>query len=670
MLITTLASLHTAVGGGAVLITASDGGVTPDGVTGLYSGDRRLLSHLALTVAGHHHELLDSADPGPDRRTLHRLVRDAAGRQRALLSQVHHVDGGLRVDLTVRSLGGEVTLELVIDVATDLGDLLTLRYGEPPPPPVPYRPAGAGLVGGDTTVGVEVTAGEAILDPTGRVSWTVTATPGVSRTVGIDVARRPRRRSSAPAVADVEVTGDHRWHRAVASARADLVALHMHDDERGLSWIGAGAPWYMALFGRDALLTAHQALILGTGQALDVLEALAHFQGTTDDERTGEAPGKVLHELRTGDSGVFGLAPWQPYFGSVDATPLFVMLLAEAWRWGADADRVRALLPAARRAVAWCRSVAEADAGGHLTYDADPDGLINQGWKDFPDAMVHADGSIAPPPIAVVEAQGYHWRALRELAELERHVGDPVASDSLGAEAAGVRSRVLAAFRSPADHVLAMALDGHGRPLEVTSSNAGHLLWVGMLDAADAAALADRLTAADMDSGWGLRTLSSTAAAYDPLSYHRGSIWPHDTALVIDGIARAGRQRRAANLIDGVLRLAEHAGWRLPEVVAGYGVDEVDAPVPYPTTCSPQAWSAAVPLALLRTLLRLDPDVPAGRVALGPALRDDVTLTVTGIRLGAHRLDVSLDRGRISARTDAPLDVTVRDEPDVSSDAR
>lgn len=167
----------------------------------------------------------------------------------------------------------------------------------------------------------------------------------------------------------------------------------------------------------------------------------------------------------------------------------------------------------------------------------------------------------------------------------------------------------------------------------------------------------------------GLRTLSSTAAAYDPLSYHRGSIWPHDTALVADGIARAGRRSPAANLIDGVLRLAEHAGWRLPEVVAGYGVDEVDAPVPYPTTCSPQAWSAAVPLALLRTLLRLDPDVPAGRVALGPALRDDVTLSVTGIRLGAHRLDVSLDRGHVSARTDAPLDVTVR-EPDVSSDAR
>jgi len=669
VLITTLASLHTAVGGGAVLITASDGGITPDGVTGLYSGDRRLLSRLDLTVAGHHRELLDAGQPGPDRHVLHWLVRDDAGRQRALLSQVHHVDGGLRVDLTLRALGGEVTLELVIDIATDLGDLLTLRYGEPPPPPVPYRPAGAGLVGGDTTVGVEVTAGEAILDPTGRVSWTVTATPGVSRTVGMDVARRPRRRSSAPAVADVEVTGDHRWHRAVASARADLVALHMHDDERGLSWIGAGAPWYMALFGRDALLTAHQALILGTGQALDVLEALAHFQGTTDDERTGEAPGKVLHELRTGDSGVFGLAPWQPYFGSVDATPLFVMLLAEAWRWGADADRVRALLPAARRAVAWCRSVAEADPHGHLTYDADPHGLINQGWKDFADAMVHADGSIAPPPIAVVEAQGYHWRALRDLADLEARIGDADRAEGLRTEADAVRSGVLDAFRADGC-VVAMARDGRGRRLEVTSSNAGHLLWVGMLDTVGAEALADRLTAADMDGGWGLRTLSSTAVGYDPLSYHRGSIWPHDTALVADGITRAGRRRRAANLIDGVLRLAEHAGWRLPEVVAGYGVDEVDAPVPYPTTCSPQAWSAAVPLALLRTLLRLDPDVPAGRVALGPALRDDVTLSVTGIRLGAHRLDVSLDRGRISARTDAPLGITVRDEPDVSLDAR
>ena len=662
MLITILASLHTAVGGGAVLVTASDGGVTPDGVTGLYSGDRRLLSRLDLTVAGHHRELLDTGQPGPDRHVLHWLVRDDAGRQRALLSQVHHVDGGLRVDLTLRALGGEVTLELVIDIATDLGDLLTLRYGEPPPPPVPYRPAGAGLVGGNTPVGVEVTAGEAILDPAGRVSWTVTAIPGASRTVRMYVARRPRRRSSAPAVADVEVTGDHRWHRAVASARADLVALHMHDDERGLSWIGAGAPWYMALFGRDALLTAHQALILGTGQALDVLEALAHFQGTTDDERTGEAPGKVLHELRTGDSGVFGLAPWQPYFGSVDATPLFVMLLAEAWRWGADADRVRALLPAARRAVAWCRSVAEADPHGHLTYDADPHGLINQGWKDFADAMVHADGSIAPPPIAVVEAQGYHWRALRDLADLEGRLGDADVVDGLRAEADAVRSRVLDAFRA-GGCVMAMARDGQGRRLEVTSSNTGHLLWVGMLDAADAAALADRLTAEDMDGGWGLRTLSRTAAGYDPLSYHRGSIWPHDTALVIDGIARAGRRRRAADLISGVLRAAEHTGWRLPELFAGYGAEEVDAPVPYPTTCSPQAWSAAAPLALLRTLLRLDPDVPAGTVTVGPALRGDLTLAVAGIRLGGHRLDVSVDRGHVTIRTDAPLDITIRDRP-------
>jgi glycogen debranching enzyme len=269
----------------------------------------------------------------------------------------------------------------------------------------------------------------------------------------------------------------------------------------------------------------------------------------------------------------------------------------------------------------------------------------------------------------VVEAQGYHWRALRDLADLEARIGDADRAEGLRTEADAVRSGVLDAFRADGC-VVAMARDGQGRRLEVTSSNAGHLLWVGMLDTVSAEALADRLTAADMDGGWGLRTLSSTAVGYDPLSYHRGSIWPHDTALVADGITRAGRRRRAANLIDGVLRLAEHAGWRLPEVVAGYGVDEVDAPVPYPTTCSPQAWSAAVPLALLRTLLRLDPDVPAGRVALGPALRDDVTLSVAGIRLGAHRLDVSLDRGRISARTDATLGITVRDEPDVSLDAR
>lgn len=658
--ISTLAALHTAVGGGAVAVTTGDGAMAPDAITGLYLADRRLLSLLRIDVPGHTTDLLASAGLGPSHHVTHRLVTDHDGRQVAMLSDDRRVDGGLEIALTIRALSGEVTIAVTIDVATDLGDLLTLRYGQPPPAPLPYRHDGGRLLAGDDALGVTVSAADAVLDAAGRLTWTVTVAPGAPRTVTCAVRPRPDRHRRAPVGGDLQVTGDHRWSRAVASAHADLAALHMRDDDHGLSWIGAGAPWYLALFGRDALLTAHEALPVGTTGALDVLDALAAFQGTASDPRTGEAPGKVLHELRTGHSGVFGLAPWQPYYGSVDATPLFVVLLADAWRWGADGHRVRALLPAARRAVAWCRQVAAADPLGHLTYDADATGLVNQGWKDSATAMVHADGTVAPPPIAVVEAQGYHWRALRDLAALERHLGDADAAQRLADEADALRDRVLAAFRTDGGCRIAMARDGDGRRLEVASSNAGHLLWVGMLDPDDATALANRLTAPDMAAGWGVRTLSSDAAAYDPLSYHCGSIWPHDTALVVDGIARAGGTRTAADLIDGLLRVAEHTGWRLPELFAGYGDDEVAAPVPYPTTCSPQAWSAAAPLALLRTLLRLDPDVPYGTVTIGPALRDDLTLRVSGIRLGEHRLDITVDRGRLTASTDASLDIVIR----------
>ncbi|MBW3604869.1 MAG: hypothetical protein KY460_08160 [Actinobacteria bacterium] len=214
------------------------------------------------------------------------------------------------------------------------------------------------------------------------------------------------------------MSGSDRWARAIDSALADLQALRMHDATRELSWIAAGAPWYLALFGRDALLTAYEALITGPEPAVDVLDALARFQGVDDDPRTGEAPGKILHELRTGHSGVFGLAPWTPYYGSVDATPLFVVVLAAAYRWGAAVDRVRSLLPAARRAVSWCRATAADDRHGGLTCRSDT-GLRNQGWKDHAEAMVHADATLARGPIAVIEAQAYHWRALTDLAVLE-----------------------------------------------------------------------------------------------------------------------------------------------------------------------------------------------------------------------------------------------------------
>ncbi|CAN5742762.1 glycogen debranching N-terminal domain-containing protein [soil metagenome] len=655
-----LADRDILTGGGTVGITAADGTIAPDGVAGVYHGDRRVLSHLRWAVPDHRCDLLDARRTRPDQRQMHWGIEAGTGVRRALISTMHTVDGGLHLEMTVRAFDAAITLDVTTTFATDLADLLTLRYGAAPPRPLSYRLDGDRLLAGDTTRGVAITAPGATFDTAGTATWTMTVEPATPQVLDLHVHPLPAP-AAVPAIATgPTVIGDHRWTRATTSALADLAALRMHDAERGLTWIGAGAPWYMALFGRDALLTAHEALIAGIDLALDVLDALAQFQGTADDPATGEAPGKILHELRTGHSGVFGLAPWQPYFGSVDATPLFVVALAAAFRWGAPVERVRSLLPAARAAVGWCRTTATADAHRWLTYLPDAAGLHNQGWKDSPDAMVHADGSRADGPIAVIDAQAYHWRALTGLAALETAIGDPDTAADLHAEAADLRTRLIDDFRSGTGCVFAMARDGDGRRLEVASSNTGHLLWTGTLAAPHADALADRLLARDMHAGWGIRTLSADATAYDPLSYHRGSIWPHDTALVIAGIARTGRQGATSALVDGVLALAEHTRWRLPELIAGYGTDTVDTPVPYPVACSPQAWSAAVPLALLTTLLQLEPNVPAGELTIGPCLDPRLTLDITGIRLGAHRLDVSVDRGRITATADPPLQITVR----------
>jgi glycogen debranching enzyme len=647
------------VGGGAVIVSATDGTIGADGVTGLYRHDRRLLSDLRVDVADHRLDLLGTAAPDPQRRLIHWLVVDRTGRRRALLTEDRRLDGGLALRLTARAFDGPAKLGLRVAVATDLADLLALRYGGAPPPPLPYHVDGGRLLAGDGDPGVTIAAPGADVDPGGTLAWAMTVSPGAPATADVTVRPRPDDAPPAARPSRLRVIGSGRWRRAVDSALADLAALRMHDPDRGLTWPGAGAPWYLALFGRDALLTGHEALVAGAEPALEALEALAAFQADAIDARTGAEPGRILHELRTGHSGVFGLPPWRPYYGSVDATPLFVTLLAEAWRWGAEVDRVRALLPSARRAVQWCRSTAAADLHGFLTYADDLDGLHNQGWKDSADAMVHADGSLAEGPIAVVEAQGYAWRAMRDLAGLERALGEPDRATVLLDEAAELRARVVQRFTGPGGGV-AMALDGRGDRLDVTSSNAGHLLWAGLLAGDDATTLADRLVSPAIRTGWGIRTLAADAAAYDPLSYHRGTIWPHDTALVVDGLARAGRRVEAAELIDGLLDAAEHHGWRLPELYAGYGPDEVPAPVPYPTTCSPQAWSAATPLALLRTLVGLDPDVPAGTVAVGPALRTDVTLQVRGITLGDHELDVTIDGGRVDVETDADLRITRR----------
>jgi glycogen debranching enzyme len=500
----------------------------------------------------------------------------------------------------------------------------------------------------------------------GVVTFTVDAEPGRTWCGTIEFvpvsARDEGRPGPAVPAATLGVQGTPAWQASVASALDDLRALHVDVPALDLRYLAAGAPWFMALFGRDTLLSSWEGLIAGSDVSLDVLRSLARYQGVSFDGGTGEQPGRILHELRTGGAEVFGVASGRPYYGTVDASPLFVMLLAEAHRWGADDDAVRALLPAARAALDWCAEHGDVDGDGFVEYAADPGGLVNQGWKDSGDSMVHADGTFAPAPIALSEVQAYLWAARRGLADLEERLGDPARAPGLRADADALRAAFREAFWLAEHGLLAMALDADKRPLAVASSNMGHCLWAGILDDEVGRAVADRLGRPDMTTAWGLRTLGSAERAYNPLGYHLGSVWPHDTAIAVDGLRRYGHGALASRIAGGVLAAAEMFGWRLPELFAGFDADEVAVPVPYPVACSPQAWAAGVPLLLLRALLGLDPDVPRGRVRVDPRLPEGTSLTVRGIPLGKGHLALRVAGSEVEV-LDAPagLDVVVGD---------
>jgi glycogen debranching enzyme len=623
-----------------VSVARRSGAIRADGFEGIYHRDIRLVSRFALTVDDAEPPLAAAARSGAaaaDR--VHVLASDASGSPTALLRCRRTVGAAVREDWTVTVYEGEPQhRRLRLHLESDLADLLKQRYAVNIQPPLDYHRVDAGALSADgERFGVLITfTGSPPRVEDGVLVWDVDAEPGRPWTAGVTFSPREGGRA-VPQPADPSVPAPRlrvasaatRWQAATASSLADLDGLRVAVPDLGLSYLGAGAPWFLALFGRDTLLTGWSSLIGGAALGLSSLEALARYQGREHDERTLEQPGRILHELRTGGASVFGLPPGRPYYGTVDASPLFVLLLDEVLRWGADRERVTALLPAARAALEWCVEHGDLDGDGYVEYQSDPRGLGNQGWKDSGDSMVHADGSQAPAPIALAEVQAYLFGAYRALASLEERVGDPARAPALRASAEKLRAAFAADFWLPESGVVAMALDAGKRPLAVASSNMGHCLWTGLLDDDIAGLVADRLAAPDLMAAWGLRTLGSGEATYGPLSYHRGSIWPHDTAIAAAGLMRYGHVTPALRLAEGLLAAAERFGWRLPELFGGLDAAEVPYPVPYPVACSPQAWSAAAPLLLLRTVLRLEPDVPAGRVALAPVLPGDVELAVS-----------------------------------------
>jgi len=402
----------------------------------------------------------------------------------------------------------------------------------------------------------------------------------------------------------------------------------------------AGMPWFMTVFGRDTLITSYQTLLLGQDLARGALDVLAELQASEDDPSIDAEPGKIVHEVRHGKAAK---AWFQQYYGTVDATPLYLVLLSEVWRWTGDDALVRSLREPALRALGWIESF-----DGFISYERRTErGLENQSWKDSGDSQRFADGRTAVPPIAPVEVQGYAYDAKLRTAELAREVwGDTGLAERLEREAADLQRRFDEAYWT-GEHY-ALALDRDGARVDSLCSNVGHLLWSGIVpdervDAVVAALMGDGLW-----SGWGIRTMSSRDAAYNPLAYHNGTVWPHDNSLIAAGLARCGRWEQAWQVVRAMLGASALLDHELPEVFAGLARGQTPFPIAYPTAARPQAWAAGTPILLLQVLLGLRPE--GGRLTTVapevPSWAGDIRLS--GVRAFGREWTVRLEKRRVS----------------------
>ena len=431
----------------------------------------------------------------------------------------------------------------------------------------------------------------------------------------------------------------------------------------------AGIPWFAVPFGRDSLIAAIQALPLTPDLARGTLRTLAALQGREVNARRQEEPGKIPHELRRGEMANLGEVPFGRYYGSVDSTPLFLVLLCDYDAWTGDLALARELLPNIRAALHWIDAYGDRDGDLLLEFEADNGrGLAVQSWKDSADSLSHRDGSLATGAIAVAEAQGYVYDAKRRLAPLLTRLGEHEWAERLSREAEALKERFNAAYWMADRDYLALALDGTKRQVGTVTSDAGHCLWSGIVDAEKAAPVARRLVAPDLFSGWGIRTLATGEISYNPMSYHNGSVWPHDTSLCALGLKRYGYDRAANAVAMAVVAAARRfPDARLPELYCGF--DAADGlPVPYPLACSPQAWAAGAPLALVRAMLGLEPDAAAGVLRLRPCLPDGVgRLSLRGLRVGAATVDLDVTRAGVEASIrSGTLDVVVESPTDAA----
>ncbi|HEY6348002.1 MAG TPA: glycogen debranching N-terminal domain-containing protein [Candidatus Angelobacter sp.] len=431
----------------------------------------------------------------------------------------------------------------------------------------------------------------------------------------------------------------------------DLHALQIPDGREHI--IAAGIPWFATMFGRDSIIAAYQSLLLNPSLASETLRVLARYQGREKDDWRDEEPGKILHEHREGEMTRAREMPFGAYYGSVDATPLWLILLSETFNWTADEHLVRDMLPHAHRALDWIDNCGDLDGDGFVEFlRRSPRGLANQGWKDSWDANLHRDGKVAEPPIALCEVQGYVYEAKYRMASLMRSFGETLAADRLKKDAAELARRFDRAFWMPQRGFYAMALDRDKKQLQVISSNPGHLLFTRILPQERARAVVQRFMQPDMFSGWGWRTMSRDERVFNPLSYHRGSIWPHDNSIAAHGMALYEFRDAALTGFTGLAQAAlNFRDYRLPELFCGIQRREQDEPVQYPVSCSPQAWASGAIFLLLASVLGIRPSAPRKELTIvNPGLPDWLDyLNIRNLRIGGSR--VGLDFARRGSRT-------------------
>ena len=461
----------------------------------------------------------------------------------------------------------------------------------------------------------------------------------------IERFRAARRRSA-------QISSDNPAFNAWLARSYSDVHLLSTELEHGL-YPYAGVPWFSCPFGRDGLITARQLLLVEPRLARGVLGFLADQQATGHDPSRDAEPGKILHEARTGEMAVLGEVPFGRYYGTVDASPLFVILAADYLARTGEIDFIAALLPALEAAMAWIQRAESRSVDGFLRYQcAAQGGLRNQGWKDSDDAVHHSDGRLAEGSIALCEVQAYSYGAHRAMAAIRRRLGHGDGAELLLEQAERLRQRFHAAFWCEPIGTYAMALDGEGRPCAVRSSNAGHCLWTGIATPAAAASIARQLLAPSSFNGWGVRTLDEQEARYNPMSYHNGSVWPHDNALIALGLARYGYRQEAMRILTGLFDTARAMPMlRLPELFCGFGRREDEGPTHYPVACSPQAWASGAVFALLEAVtgMGIGRDEASGRVQVQlrhPVLPRRInSLEISGLRLGDEEIDLQLHRG-------------------------